>query len=79
MSEPSQPAGNRFLYWVIVIVLLAFGFLAIFSIGMYFVVLGLALIVLSPFRFRPSVVRPSLALVMGFIIGYALIAPWSCS
>jgi hypothetical protein len=69
MGVPSQPATTDFSTGKTSFVLLAFGFLAILSIGMYFLLLGVALILLSPFRSRPSIFRPGLARVTGFIVG----------
>lgn len=66
-------------YWLVVGFLVAFGFLAIFSIGLYFWFLAAALILLSPFRSRPMVFLPGLALFLGMRFGYVLVAPWSCS
>jgi len=77
MSYPSRSSGRT--YWVLVLVLLAIGFLAILSVGFLFLGLGLALIGLSPFRSKPQVFGPGLALVLGFLTGYALFAPWECT
>ena len=66
-------------YWLMVLTLVALGFLTIFSIGMYFWFIAVALIVVSPFRSRPRIFRSGIALFLGFLIGYVLIAPWGCS
>lgn len=66
-------------YWLIVLVLIALGILTIFSFGMYFWFIAVALIVMSPFRSRPQVFRSGIGLFLGFLIGYVLIAPWGCS
>lgn len=79
MTTPSQRLSIGRLYWVIVVALLVFGLLAIFTIGAAFLVLGVTLIILSPFRSKPSIFWPGLALVVGFLVGYALVAPSSCS
>ena len=59
--------------------LVLLGFLTIFSFVLYFWFLAATLIVLSPFRSRPRVFLPGLALALGFVFGYFLVAPWGCS
>lgn len=71
--------GTSFRYWLAVIVLVALGFLTIFSFGLYFWFMAIALAVLSPFRSRPQVFLPGLALFLGFLVAYVLVAPWGCS
>ena len=66
-------------YWVIVVSLLVLGFLSMFTIGFALLLVAAAMIVLSPFRSRPRVWWSGLALVVGFVIGYAAVAPWGCS
>lgn len=73
------PNEASFKYWLVVGVLFAFGVLTIFSLGLYFWFLAAALALLSPFRSRPQVFLPGLALFLGFLIAYVLIAPWGCS
>ena len=75
----ASPKGTSLRYWMIVLVLVALGFLTIFSFGLYFWFLAVALILLSPFRSRPRVFRSGVALFVGFLVGYVLIAPWGCS
>lgn len=76
----SAPAGGTsFRYWLAVLVLVALGFLTIFSFGMYLWFMAIALAVLSPFRSRPQVFLPGLALFLGFLVAYVLVAPWGCS
>lgn len=71
--------GTSFRYWLAVIVLVALGFLTIFSFGLYFWFMAIVLAVLSPFRSRPQVFLPGLALFLGFLVAYLLVAPWGCS
>jgi hypothetical protein len=66
-------------YWVIVVSLLVLGFMSMFTIGFALLLVAAAMIVLSPFRSRPRVWWSGLALVVGFVIGYAAVAPWGCS
>lgn len=77
MEATTKESGLK--YWLAVGFLVVFGFLFIFSIGLYFWFLAAALVVLSPFRFRPKVFLPGLALFLGLLFGYVLVAPWSCS
>jgi hypothetical protein len=65
-------------YWALVVVLIAFGMLAIFSIGAPFLLLGLMFAVLSPWRDRRGVIWTGFAVIFGFVLGYVLVAPLSC-
>lgn len=77
--DASSNRRSSLRYWLIVLVVIALGFLTIFSVGLYFWFIAVALIVMSPFRSRPQVFRSGIALFLGFLIGYVLIAPWGCS
>lgn len=77
--DPAPAGGTSFRYWLAVLVLIALGFLTIFSFGMYLWFMAIALAVLSPFRSRPQVFLPGLALFLGFLVAYVLVAPWGCS
>ena len=70
---------GRSLYWVLVALLSAFGVLGILSIGAPFLLLGLTLAVLYPYRNQPRVFWAWLLGVVGFIGGYLLIAPLGCT
>lgn len=76
MNAPKATAS--ILYWYLVIFLVGFGLLAIASIGLPFLILGLALAALGPTRARPRLFWPVLAGIAGFLIGFALVAPFSC-
>ncbi len=76
-DSPPEEASLKF--WLVVGVLFAFGVLTIFSIGLYFWFMAVALALLGPFRSRPQVFLPGLALFLGFLIAYVLVAPWGCS
>lgn len=69
----------RWGYWVLVAVLLVFGMVSILTIGAAFLLVAITLILLAPFRRRRRVFLPGLALVIGFIAGYVLVAPWTCA
>jgi hypothetical protein len=77
--DAQSTARTGLRYWLIVIVLVALGFLTIFSVGLYFWLIAIALTLLSPLRSRPRVFRSGMALCLGFLAGYVAIAPWSCS
>ena len=72
----NQRAGRA--YWILVGALVVFGVLGAASIGLPFLALGLTLAALSNYRGRPEVFWPVLFLVVGFFVGYALVAPFSC-
>jgi hypothetical protein len=63
------------LVWVLVV----FGFITGFSIGIPFLLLGLLLAALSPFRANPQVFWPTILAYVAFIGGLILVSPISCS
>lgn len=71
--------ASRTSYWGFVLLLVGVGFISIFSIGYFFLLVAITLIVLSPFRSRPWVFWPGVALVLGFIVGYMFVAPLTCT
>lgn len=70
---------SRNAYWGLVLALFASGIVAMLSIGFVFLAIGVALVVLSPFRSSPRIFRTGMAVVVGFLFGYVLLAPWSCT
>ena len=66
-------------YWVLVFVLCVFGIVGIFSIGMPFLLLGLTLAVVAPWRRQPEVLWPAVTAVVAFVAGFILVAPLGCS
>ena len=74
-----DPKDASFRYWLVVGILFAFGVLTIFSIGLYLAFIAVALGLLAPFRSRPQVFLPGLALSLGFLMAYVLVGPWGCS
>jgi hypothetical protein len=52
---------------------------ALFSIGIPFVLTGLVMLLLLPWRRRREILWPSLASVWGLTLGYVLVAPLSCT
>jgi hypothetical protein len=66
------------LYWILAAVMIAFGLLAILSIGGPFLLIGCTLVILAPSRRRPIVLATVLAAEIGLVIGYLLVVPLSC-
>jgi hypothetical protein len=66
-------------YWLLAGLLIGFGGLSIFSIGIPFLVFGLALLVLAPFRGISWRFWPPLAGIAFFFLGYVLAAPLGCT
>ena len=67
------------LYVAIALVLCAFGFLAILSIGAPIFLTGAAMLAAAPWRHRRGVLGPVLLGVWGFVGAYVLLAPLGCS
>jgi ABC-type uncharacterized transport system permease subunit len=66
-------------YWIITVALIVLGFIAALSIGQPFLMLGLAMLVLSPFRTRPLIFWPPLLVVVAYNLAYFAVAPFSCT
>jgi lysylphosphatidylglycerol synthetase-like protein (DUF2156 family) len=80
--EGSVPRRNRVgtaAYWGVAVLLVGFGFLGLFSIGAPFLLTGVAMIVVSPWRTRREVLWPALVGVWAFVLGYVLVAPLVCT
>ncbi|MDP8959615.1 MAG: hypothetical protein M3N51_10585 [Actinomycetota bacterium] len=78
LADP--PTRSRPLrYWLLVAFLLGFGVLTGFSVGPPFLLFGLALVLLAPFRSRPGIFWPAVAAVASFIVGFMLVAPLVCT
>ncbi len=80
--ERSVPRRNRVgtaAYWGVAVVLVGFGYLALFSIGAPFLLTGIAMMVVSPWRSRREVLWPTLVGVWVFVLGYLLVAPLGCT
>jgi hypothetical protein len=67
------------VYVAIALVLVAFGYLALFSIGFPFALTGLLMLVLIRRRHRTDVLAPVFAWPWVFTLGYLLVAPIGCS
>jgi hypothetical protein len=66
-------------YWGVAVILVAFGYLALFSIGAPFLLTGIAMMVVSPWRTRREVLWSALVGVWVFVLGYLLVAPLGCT
>lgn len=66
-------------YWTLVVFLVGFGFMGLLSIGFPFLLLGIALAILSQRRHETGVIAAGAAAVLGFTIGYILVAPLGCT
>jgi len=82
VKERSVPRRDRVgaaAYWGVAVILVGFGSLALFSIGAPFLLTGIAMMVVSPWRSRPQVLWPALVGVWAFVLGYLLVAPLACT
>ncbi len=66
-------------YWIASLGLVAFGVVAMFSIGRPFFVVGLAMLILGPLRSRPALYWLPLAAVIAFNLGWWAVAPMYCT
>jgi hypothetical protein len=66
-------------YWVFALAVVVLGFLTGFSIGVFILPIGVALVVLGPIRHRRTVYWPILMAVVGFVVGYLLFVPLTCT
>jgi len=67
------------LYIAIAVILIVFGYLALFSIGWPFALTGILMFALIGQRHRFDVLAPALAWPWVFTIGYLLVAPIGCT
>jgi hypothetical protein len=75
----SMRRASSIVYWSAGVVLVAFGAIAIFSIGAPFLLTGVAMLAVGPRRHDRAVLWPALLGVWGFVIAYVLVAPLSCA
>lgn len=66
-------------YWIVSLGLIAFGIVSAMSIGLPFLLIGLALLVLSPIRHRPLAFWPIFLGFVSFNLASLLIEPFYCS
>lgn len=78
-SVPRRTRVGAAAYWGVAVLLVAFGYLALFSIGAPFLLTGIAMMVVFPWRTRGEVLWPALVGVWAFALGYLLVAPLGCT
>lgn len=66
-------------YIAIALALIAFGYLSLFSVGAPFLLTGVAMLIVLPWRRRPHVLVPALVAPWAFALGYVLVAPLGCT
>ena len=66
-------------YWITSLILIAFGFLAMFSIGRPFLLVGLAMLILGPVRRRPALFWPPVSAVVAWNVAFLAVVPWTCT
>lgn len=66
-------------YWLLVAVLVIFGTLGIFSIGAPFLIMGVTLAVVAPYRKRAAALWPPIIAVVAFTAAFVLVAPLGCT
>ncbi len=76
MSERRRPSAIG--YWVLAVVLIALGFVAIFSLGAPLFLTGVAMLVVGRWRRNRAVLWPVLVAVWAFAAAYVLVAPLTC-
>jgi hypothetical protein len=79
---PRIVRGSRagaIVYWSLAIGLVAFGFLALISIGLPFLLTGLAMLFLASRRSERATLWPTLIGIWAFVLGFVLIAPLGCA
>ena len=79
LTPQRRERGANILYWAVTGVFIVFGFLAIFSVGLPLLVLGLAMAALSDIRDRPATFWPPLVGIALFFVAYILVAPLACT
>ena len=79
LSGPYAVRVRTAFYVAIALILIVFGYLALFSIGWPFVLTGLLMLALIGERRRPNVLAPALAWPWAFTLGYVLVAPLGCT
>jgi hypothetical protein len=66
-------------YWITSLALIAFGIAGAMTIGLPFLIIGLAMAVLGPIRHQARVYRPIMLGLIAFNVAFMAIAPAYCS
>ncbi len=77
-TEGSGVRVGPIAYWGVALGLTLFGFLALLSIGAPFLLLGLTLMVMFPFRHRRGLFWPVVVGVLAMSAVFLLVAPFGC-
>jgi len=72
------PRRRAIAYYTVAGGLIVFGAVGLLSIGLPFLVCGVALLALAPNRHRPEILCPPLAALAAWTVSYAAVAPWGC-
>jgi NhaP-type Na+/H+ or K+/H+ antiporter len=75
----SKGRAGAIAYWTLTVALIVFGTLGLISIGFPFLLLGLMLAIVSQRRHETGVVAAGVAAIVGFMVGYILVAPLGCT
>jgi len=65
-------------YWIASLALIVFGFLEQFSVGQPFLMVGVAMLVLGPFRGHRLIFWPPLLAVIAYYVVYLVVVPFGC-
>jgi hypothetical protein len=74
----SNSSAGAIAYWALVVALIAVGVLGLLSIGLPFLLFGIMLAVVSRRRHETGVIVAGVAAIVGFMVGYILVAPTNC-
>lgn len=78
-GSASGSRAGTIAYWALAVLFVGFGFLALFSFGGPFLLTGMAMLIVGPWRHRAAVLWPVLVGVWSFVVGYILAAPLGCT
>jgi hypothetical protein len=67
------------VYWSLAVGLIAFGLLGLISIGLPFLLTGIAMAALASRRSERTILWPVLIGIWAFVLGYVLIGPLGCA
>lgn len=69
---------GSFAYWSLAAVFTVFGFVDLIAIGAPFLLTGVAMLFVGPWRRDRAILWPVLVGVWSFVMGYVLVAPIEC-
>ena len=71
--------GAAASYYAVAALFIAFGIIGILTIGLPFLIVGVLLLALAPYRRRPEILWPPLVAVAVWTAAETVLAPWGCS